>query len=272
VFIKKWPGLITAFDELFRGDTCEEITRKAEQFLAAAALEGSAREAALDELARSIRATSAKNRGRLSLMAANAAEGRLAFDPTRVRRVITGSAPNEVAWYPDERLQSWIYYEPSHAIGPKFVFTTGTNPDYGLKAFVVPGNWMVKLHGGESQQFHYTGLTNPLAQPSLSGPNNLGANALEFYTALTIAGFSDDAFLFYLVGIYNSQVAEDYLEGGGANVLRIPLSVSDVENGAAGRVIQIARQLRNLHWISAESSAGIDANLAGYTGGPRDAS
>jgi hypothetical protein len=257
-----------------------------------------AREAALDELARSIRATSAKNRGRLSLMAANAAEGRLAFDPTRVRRVITGSAPNEVAWYPDERLQYWIYYEPrlriprnvhegrnpgygtmsqwrdpeSHAIGPKFVFTTGTNPDYGLKAFVVPGNWMVKLHGGESQQFHYTGLTNPLAQPSLSGPNNLGANALEFYTALTIAGFSDDAFLFYLVGIYNSQVAEDYLEGGGANVLRIPLSVSDVENGAAGRVIQIARQLRNLHWISAESSAGIDANLAGYTGGPRDAS
>ena len=54
-----------------------------------------------------------------------------------------------------------------------------------------------------------------------------------------------------------------YLEGGGANVLRIPLSVSDVENGAAGRVTQIARQLRNLHWISAESSAGIDANLAG---------
>ena len=26
---------------------------------------------------------------------------------------------------------------------------------------------------------------------------------------------------------------------------------------------EIARQLRNLHWISAESSAGIDANLAG---------
>jgi hypothetical protein len=92
-------------------------------------------------------------------MAANAAQGRLAFDPTRVRRVITGSAPNEVAWYPDERLQSWIYYEPrlriprkvhegrnpgygtmsqwrdpeSHGIGPKFVFTTGTNPDYGLR-------------------------------------------------------------------------------------------------------------------------------------------
>lgn len=39
--------------------------------------------------------------------------------------------------------------------------------------------------------------------------------------------------------------------------------MSDVENGAAGRVTLIARQLRNLHWISAESSAGIDANLAG---------
>jgi methylase of polypeptide subunit release factors len=64
VFIKKWPGLITAFDELFRGDTCQEMTQKAQQFLAASVLEGSAREAALDDLARSIRARSAKNRGR----------------------------------------------------------------------------------------------------------------------------------------------------------------------------------------------------------------
>ena len=112
------------------------------------------------------------------MMAANAAEGRLAFDPTPVRRVITGSAPNEVAWYPDERLQSWIYYEPRlriprnvhegrnpgygtmsqwrdpeiHAIGPKFVFTTGTNPDYGLKAFVVPGDMPRVAAGSEPCQ------------------------------------------------------------------------------------------------------------------------
>jgi hypothetical protein len=261
---------------------------KAEQFLAASTLNGAAREAALDDLARSIRATSTKNRGRLSLMSAHAAEARLAFDPARVRKVVTGSAPNEVAWYPDERLQSWIYYEPrlriprnvhvgrdpgygtmsqwrdpeSHTIDPKFVFTTGTNPDYGLKALIVPGEWMVKLHGGESQQFHYTGLVNPLTQPSLSGPNNLGNDALGFYTALSTAEFGPDDFLFYLAGIYNSQIAEDYLEGGGTNVIRIPLSTTDIENGAAGRIIHIARQLRNLHWLGAEISTGMDAELA----------
>src|SRR5260370_21969155 len=126
-------------------------------------------------------------------------------------------------------MKLWMYYEPrvrmprnvhegrdpgygtmsqwrdaeSHTIDPKFVFTTGTNPDYGLKALIVPGDWMVKLHGGESQQFHYTGLNNPMAQPSLSGPHNLGHDALPFFTALTKAGFSADDSLFYLAGLSN---------------------------------------------------------------------
>jgi hypothetical protein len=82
----------------------------------------------------------------------------------------------------------------------------------------------VKLHGGESQQFHYTGLVNPLVQASFSGPNNLGEDAQRFYAALVAAGHSSDDLLFYVAGIYNSQTAEDYLEGGGANVLRVPLT------------------------------------------------
>jgi hypothetical protein len=161
-------------------------------------------------------------------MAKKAFEGHLLFDPARVRRVVTGRAPNEVAWYPDERLTSWIYYEPrlavprivhegrnpgygtmsqwrdarSHLVDPKFVFTTGTNPEYGLKAFIIPGDWMVKLHGGESQQFHYTGLVNPLVQPDLAGPNNLGADARVFHDALITAGFVSEDLLFYLAGIY----------------------------------------------------------------------
>ncbi len=288
VFIKKWPGIITAFDELFRADSCDEVCNKARQFFAAAALEGPARDRALDDFAATIRATSDKNRGRLSLMATHAADGNIRFDFRRARRVITGSAPNEVAWYPDERLRSWVYYEPrlriprnvhegrnpgygtmsqwrdaeSHTIDPKFVFTTGTNPDYGLKALVVPGDWMVKLHGGESQQFHYTGLVNPLAQPSLGGPNNLGDDALLFYSALSTRGFGPDDFLFYLGGIYNSQVSEDYLQGGGASVLRIPLVLADVEEDRAGRVIRIGRQLRNLHWLSAEINETMASDLA----------
>jgi hypothetical protein len=288
VFIKKWPGLITAFDELFKGQSRAEVSGKIERFFAAVRLNATAREAALDELARTIRATSTLSRSRLSLMASHASDGRLEFDANKVRRAVTGSAPNEVAWYPNEQLTAWVYYEPllriprnvhegrnpgygtmsqwrdaqSHTVDPKFVFTTGTNPEYGLKALVVPGDWIVKLHGGESQQFHYTGLVNPLVQASLAGPNNLGDDARTFCDALVASGCASGDLLFYLAGIYNSQTSDDYLRGGGANVLRIPLAPVLIENGRAGRVITLSRQLRNLHWLLAEGTAGMEAALA----------
>ncbi|WP_105438858.1 N-6 DNA methylase [Neorhizobium sp. T25_13] len=289
VFIKKWPGLITAFDELFRSDTREEIAEKAQRFIEIADVADLARrEAQLDDFASAIRASSAKSRTRLSLMAQDAHDRRLTFDIGKVRRVITGSAPNEVAWYPDERLCSWLYYEPSlriprnvhegrdpgygtmsqwrehesHAIGPKFVFTTGTNPDSGLKSFIVPADWMVKSHGGESQQFHYTGLDNPLKELSLTGPNNLGADASGFHAAMVAGGFYRDDFLFYLAGIYNSQTAEDYLEGGGQSVMRIPLSATSIASGSVSRIVQYSKRLRNLHWLAAEGGDGIEGSLA----------
>ena len=288
VFLKKWPGLITAFDELFRADSRGALQEKMERFFAAAALDASRRATTLDELAISIRTASPKSRGRLALMAEQAARAGLAFQPNRIRRVVTGSAPNEVAWYPDERLTSWVYYEPalrvprnihegrdpgygtmsqwrdpqSHEICLKLVFTTSTNPEYGLKAFVVPGDWLVKSHGAESQQFHYTGLENPLQPPSLTGPNNLGDDALVFFDTMCASGAVADDFLLYVAGIYNSQMTEDYVEGGGANVMRIPLDPDLVENGKAGRVISLARRLRNLHWLAAETKAPMEAALA----------
>jgi methylase of polypeptide subunit release factors len=289
VFLKKWPGLITAFDQLFRANTAEDLEAKLRGFFNAVRLEDEQeRERALDRLAAVIGATSEKNRGRLSLMARQAADAGLAFTPSKIRRVVTGSVPNEVAWYPDERLRSWIYYEPqlrvprnvhegrdpgygtmsqwrdeeSHTIGPKLVFTTSTNPEYGLKALVVPADWMVKSHGGESQQFHYTGLENPLRPPNLSGPNNLGDDAQVFIAALTSSGREPEDFLFYVAGIYNSQVAEDFLAGGGGNVMHIPLELGIVTSGMAGTIIDTARELRDLHWLSVETQEGIDADLA----------
>lgn len=288
VFLKKWPGLITAFDELFRADSQAALRDKVERFFAAAALAGDHRAAALDEFARAIRATSEKKRARLSQLADDAATAGLAFSHDRIRRVVTGSAPNEVAWYPDERLTSWIYYEPalrlqrnvhegrdpgygtmtqwrdarSHEIGPKLVFTTGTNPECGLKALVVPGDWLVKLHGGESQQFHYTGLENPLRQRGLVGPNNLGEDALAFYAAMLAAGAEPEDFLFYVMGIYNSQMTEDYVDGGGASAMRIPLETGLVESGEATRVASVARRLRNLHWLAAEGTTPMNRALA----------
>ena len=289
VFLKKWPGLITAFDELFRGDTQDEVAARFRRFYETVGLDDpAAREGALDAFAAEIGATSPKNRGRLGLMAQQAAEGGLRFSADRVRRIVTGGAPNSVAWYPAERLTAWIYYEPdlrvprnvhegrdpgygamsqwrdhdSHGIDPKLVFTTGTNPDFGLKALIVSGDWLVKSHGGESQQFHYTGLEDPTRPPNLAGPNNLGDDAQVFYEALITAGGRPDDFLFYVAGIYNAQLAEDYLMGSRTNVMRIPLDPALVEDGRAGTLIGLAREVHALQWILVEGSEGVDQEAA----------
>ena len=130
VFLQKWPGLITAFDELFRGDSRDALVARFRRFFEIVGIgDPKAREAALDEFAAAIRATSPKNRGRLSLMAAQAAEGGLTFSVDRVRRIVTGGAPNSVTWYPGDRLTSWIYYEPGLRV-PRNVHE-GRNPGYG---------------------------------------------------------------------------------------------------------------------------------------------
>jgi hypothetical protein len=105
-------------------------------------------------------------------------------------------------------------------------------------------------------------LENPLRPPNLSGPNNLGDDAQLFSTALVADGREPEDFLFYIAGIYNSQVAEDFLAGGGSSVMRIPLGLTIVSTGSAGAIIDIARELRDLHWLSVESQVGMDADLA----------
>lgn len=287
VFVKKWPGIITAFDELFRAGTRDALAEKMQAFFTAASAAGSARERALDRLARDIRATSEKNRRRLGIMADQAHGGGLQYDDARLRKVVSGSVPNDVSWFPNERLTSWVYYEPrlavprnqnegrnpgwgtmsqwrdaeTHEISPKLVFTTSTNPASGLKAMVLDGDWMVKLHGGESQQFNYTGLHNPLVQPTLT-PNNLGPRATIFLEALQGRGRSEDDFLFYLAGIYNSQLAEDYLSGGGAETMRIPLAIDNQDWEVIERIIDSSRMLTNLNRLAVEASLRVDAELA----------
>lgn len=289
VFLKKWPGIITAFDELFRGDGHDELVARFSRFYEIVGIaDTETREAALDGFAVEISANSAKNRGRLSQMTEQARVAGLQFSTDRVKRIVTGGAPNDVTWYPSERLTAWIYYEPrlrvprnvhegrdpgygtmsqwrdtdSHGIGPKLVFTTGTNPEFGLKALVVSSDWLVKSHGGESQQFHYTGLEDPTRPPNLAGPNNLGDDAQVFLDALIAAGRRPEDFLFFVAAIYNSQLADDYLEGSRTNVMRIPLELALVADGRAERLIELARELHSLHWILAEGRAGVDQTEA----------
>jgi hypothetical protein len=289
VFIKKWPGLITAFDELFKSSARDELTQKIRAFFDAVGQPESVREELLDRLAFPTGATSEKNRNRLSLVAQQAAKAGLTFEEGRVRRAVSGAAPRDAAWYPDERQTVWVYYEPrlrvprnvnegrdpgwgtmsqwrdesSHLIDPKFVFTSSTNVNYGLKAFIVPGDWLVKLHGGESQQFNYAGLNNPGSQVGLDGPNNLGSEALVLWSNLTARGHSEDALLYYLAGIYNSRVAEEYLRGGGFSTMRIPLDAERLDGDLVDELIDTSRRLRNLHWLAVESRSGaVAASLA----------
>jgi hypothetical protein len=125
------------------------------------------------------------------------------------------------------------------------------------------GHWIVKLHGGESQQFHYTGINRPSDSPSLVGPNNLGDEALALFFELSARGQDSEAILFYVAGIYNSQIAEEYLTGGGGSVMRIPVDPVHLDFSLVERIIATSRELRNLHWLMAEARGGrISAELA----------
>src|SRR6185437_16968010 len=73
---------------------------------------GRARESALDTLATQIGLNNDEERARLALLAKQATEQGLTYKPSNLRRVITGTAPNEDAWYPSSRMTAWLYYEP----------------------------------------------------------------------------------------------------------------------------------------------------------------
>ena len=289
VFIKKWPGVITAFDKLFKSSDRASLSNRMESFFGAAHTTGSQRRTALDRLATGI-GLDDDERPRLTGLADQAVEKELQFSPEGLRRTLTGSGPNDDAWYPSQRMTAWLYYEhrllvprninpgrnagwgsmsqwrepQSHQIAPKLAFTTSTNVEAGLKAFVLTDDWVVKLGAGTRQQLNYTSVRNPLVPDSLSGPNNLGSEALEFYTDLESRGMGDEDFLLYVAGIYNSQLAEDYLEGGGGNMMHIPLDPQRLEITFVDRVIATSRRLRDLHWLSAQNidGIGIDEALA----------
>jgi hypothetical protein len=213
VFIKKWPGVITAFDKLFKAPDRGSLVRRMQSFFEIAHCDTSNREIRLAEFGRTIELDE-EEQNRCNNMADQAVSKEVGFQIGHARRVLTGSAPNDDAWYPSERMTAWLYYEPSllvprnvnpgrnagwgsmsqwrepesHAIQPKLVFTTSTNPQAGLKAFVLRDDWLVKLAAGTRQQLNYTGITNPLAPDNLSGPNNLGSEALELFSALETHG------------------------------------------------------------------------------------
>jgi len=277
IFVAKWPGLVTAFDELFKARTERELVSRMTTFFEVCNRRISAQglNAALELWAAEHEIPEAKYE-RLGQLAAQIRQKGLIFDHGLVKRALDGAMPNHTRWYPPRSNQVFIYYEVrldiprnenegralgwgtmqqwreplSHTISPKLIYTTAAKPEYGLKAFVVDDAWYVKKHGGTSQQYNYTGLFNPLKPHRMDGlPNNLSPGGLRVLSRLFDAGLPADAFNFYIAAIYNSEVATEFLEQVSSSFpfqIRIP-EQNQLE--IARDLTAAGRRLRDLHWL-----------------------
>lgn len=277
IFQTKWPGIITAADVLLKAKERDDLHVQVSTFIDAAhgSKTPAKRRSAIEEWADDRRITGADNVDRLVEIADFISAHRLTYDRSKIKPSFSGSIPNDLRWYPPPEYRHFIYYEPaihierkkhegkdkgwgymgqwrepqSHHIRPKLVFTTSTNPKSGFKAFVLDDEWYVKLHGGTSQQYHYTGLINPL-EPARMGraENNLAGSGERACEIFARAGASSTEFLHFIAGIYNSALAEEFLreESGDDLHIRLPTRVN------AALCITIAmtsRRLRDLHHL-----------------------
>ncbi len=277
LFTKKWSGIITAFDPFFKGETREELEERISSFFAVCRTDG----LETVEFERRI-GRWGEDRGfndaaterlvHLGLQVRNQRD--LVFEPGKVKRSFSGSIPPEARWYPPSGYVHYLYYEPllslrrnvnpgkavgwgtmgqwrdplSHTISPKLIYTTAGRPENGYAAFVVDGEWYAKLHGGTSQQFHYTGLHNPTRPERTDGmPNNLEEEGAAVLVALAEAGGTPEALLFYVAGVWNSDLADELLADVASSArpgVKIPKTRSEAE--AALKIAELAREARDL--------------------------
>ena len=199
---------------------------------------------------------------------------RLAFDPQKIKRTFSGSIPEDAKWFPPADYVHYLYYEPalrvprkenpgkqigwgsmnqwrdplSHGITPKLIYTTARTTRHGYAAFIVNDEWFVKLHGGISQQFNYTGLDDPTRSAKMDGvPNNLTLSGETLYHALISAGASSDALLYYVAGIWNSALSKELLDAAGT-ALRptIKIPSNDDETILVLKIASNARLARDM--------------------------
>jgi hypothetical protein len=249
IFERKWPGLITAFDVLFKGASSEELTERMTSLVDVTRGRHGSRtlEGRLTDWAEA-RGLIGEEITRIVQVGAQVRASGLAFDPTKIKRSFSGTTPADVRWYPPRSHTHYIYYEPllhiprnqnegrergwgtmdqwrepdSHLIGPKLIYTTATKPRNGYKAFVVEEEWYVKLHGGTSQQYNYTGLESPSINPRMDGlPNNLAEVGLGLLAAFEEALLPPGAVLHYLSSLWNSDLAQEFLEESPSTSFRI---------------------------------------------------
>ena len=275
LFKRKWPGVITAFDVLFKGSTKGKLQEKVESLFALChTSRGSVRKLAssLDKWAERYRLTD-EQRTRLEILAIQIEQSGLAFDRSRLKLSVSGSIPNDLRWYPPPQYRHWLYYEEhlhvprnvhpgkskgwgsmeqwrdplSHAVTPKLIFTSTQNPKSGYKAFVVDDEWYAKLHGGTSQQYNYTVLSDPSSPEDIhGGPNNLTTLGLHVAAVLASAGHPSEDLFHLIAGIYNSAMAAVFLEEESEHELAVRLPTQESRSIWHELIVE-ARQLRDLH-------------------------
>jgi hypothetical protein len=292
LFSEKWPGLITAFDDLLKARTYDELAGRISGFFGLCRRRG----LSTTKLAGAITKWANDNKidehslPRLEQLAIQIRQRDLHYNPSCIKRSLDGAMPNVLRWYPPRSNTVYIYYEVrldiprnknegkvigwgsmqqwrdprSHTIRPKLIYTTASKPNYGLKAFVVDDEWYVKLHGGTSQQYNYTGLVTPTRSGRMDGsPNNLAPQGLELFASFAQAGLQPDAFIFYIATIYNSQIATEFMEQAGSGTpfgIKLPAAG---QMQIANRLSSAGRSMRDLSWLRhlAEGAETLDATI-----------
>lgn len=278
IFESKWPGLVTAFDQLFKAGTRAELEARMTSYFELCNrphLSGPAFTNAVERWGADNGIDEGKY-DRLCQLAVQIRQRGLAFISSNVKRALDGAMPNNVRWYPPRGNAVFVYYEVrldiprnenegravgwgsmqqwreplSHTIRPKLVYTTASKPQYGLKAFVLDDEWYVKKHGGMSQQYNYTGLADPSLAERMDGlPNNLNQGGLKLLERLQEAKLPVSALNFYVAAIYNSEIAAEFLEGASSGTpfaIRLP---SANQLGIARDLACGGNRMRDLYWL-----------------------
>jgi hypothetical protein len=284
LFFKKWPGLITAFDALFRAPAAEALAARMTRFFAAGA--GDNRSAS-DALARDL-GLDEDARERLWRLCQQSARDGIQFSWDRIKRICSGSIPDELRWYPPRGHWEHLYFDarfqiprnvnPGKATGwgwmqqwrppetheqfPKLIFTTSTNKKYGFRAFVVSDRWYAKLHGAASQQYHYVTAVDPTKGTRENGsPNNLAEGGQRILEALRALGMAEEDLLHVIAAFYNSSYGAGYAAREEEPMLVIP----DVSGSPMlASLARLARDLRDLHLVLNEVVLPAEEGAPGH--------
>ncbi len=282
IFVRKWPGIITAFDCLLKAETDDILAKRMRRFFEVSANGRASDVAALAEEC----GCNEGQRQRLAYLCKEVRRTNLKFDKAKLKPVFAGSIPDGNAWCPPLKYAHWIYYEPqikiprntnpgkkagwgwmqqwrepeTHDVFPKLIFTTSTNRKYGFRAYVISAGWYTKLHGATSQQYHYVTLDDPTKPARLDGGHNNLTGEGEAILSLFRNWSLDEADLFHwIAAFYNSSYARTYVSQEADSMLPLP-KVRDDDERAVMDIVGASKRLRDLRAVQeARGARGKEA-------------